>query len=89
MLIVNTLSLSAYQVNKRHEFLEQLIGVKEEEVISYEHMHSCLVVVTSCICSFSVLEVLTYFLYLFKVKQLLKLILNLNFKFHPWVKIVQ
>ena len=76
MLIVNTLSLSAYQVNKRHEFLEQLIGVKEEEVISYEHMHSCFVVVTSCVCSFSVLEVLAYFLYLFKVKQLLKLILT-------------
>ena len=70
MLIVNTLSFSAYQVNKRHEFLEQLIGVKEEEVTSYEHMHSCLVAVTACICSFSVLEVLAYFLYLFKVKQL-------------------
>ena len=57
----------AYQVNKRHEFLKQLIGVKAEEIVSYEHMHSCLVTVTSCICSFSVLEVLSYFLYLFQV----------------------
>ena len=54
-------------MNKRHEFLEQLIGVKVEEVVSYDHMHSCLVTVTACICSFSVLEVLSYFLYLFQV----------------------
>ena len=73
--LTHTHIVSAYQVNKRHVFLEQLIGVKEEEVTSYEHMHSCLVVVTACICSFSVLEVLAYFLYLFKVKQL-KLILT-------------
>ena len=57
----------AYQVNKRHEFLEQLIGVKAEEIVSYEHMHTCLVTVTFCICSFSVLEVFAYFLYLFQV----------------------
>ena len=62
--------VSAYQVNKRHTFLEQLIGVKEEEVTSYENMHSCLVVVTSCICLFSALEVLAYFLYLFQVNNL-------------------
>ena len=54
-------------MNKRHEFLEQLIGVKVEEVVSYDHMHSCLVTVTACICSFSVLEVLSYFLYLYQV----------------------
>ena len=54
-------------MNKRHEFLEQLIGVKAEEIVSYEQMHTCLVTVTSCICSFSVLEVFAYFLYLFQV----------------------
>ena len=54
-------------MTRRHEFLEKLIGVKEEEVTSFENMHSCLVTVTSCICVFSVFEVLSYFLYLFKV----------------------
>ena len=54
-------------MNKRHEFLEQVIGVKAEEIVSYEQMHSCLVTVTACIGSFSVLEVLAYFLYLFQV----------------------
>ena len=56
-------------MNKRHEFLEQLIGTKAEEVVSYENMHSCLVAVSSCIFSFSALEVLAYFLYLFKVNK--------------------
>ena len=54
-------------MNKRHNFLIRLISVKDEEVTSYDNMHSCVTNVTVCICVFSVMEVVTYFLYLFKV----------------------
>ena len=59
--------MSAYQVNKRHAFLQRLIYVKEEEVTSYENMNSCVTTVTTCVLVFSLLEVISYYLYLFKV----------------------
>ena len=62
-----TCILSAYQVNKRHHFLEWLIYVKEQEVISYNNMNTCVTAVTACVGVFAVMEVLTYFLYLYKV----------------------
>ena len=63
-------SVSAYQVKQRHEFLERLMPVKPEEVTSYENMHTCLVTVTACVGVFSVMEVAVYFLYLFKVSNI-------------------
>ena len=54
-------------MNQRHQFLERLISVKEEEVTSYQNMHTCVTTVTACVCVFSLMEVITYFLYLFKV----------------------
>ena len=54
----------AYQVQKRHKFLERLITVKDEEVVSYENMHNCLVNVTVSVFVFSVMEVASYFSYL-------------------------
>ena len=62
-------------MNKRHQFLESFSGVKDEEMISYENMNTCLITVTLCVCVFSLLEVASYFLYLFK--------------FHPWIKIIK
>ena len=59
--------MSAYQVNKRHALLQRLIYVKDEEVTSYENMHTCVTTVTACVCVFSLMEVISYFLYLFKV----------------------
>ena len=59
--------LSAYQVNSRHNFLMRLIYVKDEEVTSYENMHTCVTWVTACICVFSVMEVVSFFLYYLKV----------------------
>ena len=56
-------------MNQRHQFLEWLIRVKEEEVTSYQNMHTCVTTVTACVCVFSLMEVVTYFLYLFKVYQ--------------------
>ena len=58
---------SAYQVNKRHHFLEWLIFAKEEEVKSYNNMKTCVTTVTVCVGVFAVMEVLTYFLYLCQV----------------------
>ena len=59
--------MSAYQVNKRHAFLQRLIYVKEEEVTSYENMNTCVTTVTACVLVFSLMEVISYYLYLFKV----------------------
>ena len=61
-------------MNKRHQFLESFSGVKDEEMISYENMNTCLLIVTLWVCVFSLLEVASYFPYLFK--------------FHPWIKII-
>ena len=60
--------MSAYQVNKRHAFLQQLTGlVKDEEVTSFQNMNTCVTTVTTCVLVFSLLEVISYYLYLFKV----------------------
>ena len=59
--------MSAYQVNKRHALLQRLIYVKDEEVTSYENMNTCVTAVTACVLVFSIMEVVSYFLYLFKV----------------------
>ena len=94
--------MSAYQVNKRHAFLQRLIYVNEEEVTSYENMNTCVITVTACVCMFSIMEVVSYFLYLFKVQfysiiYLYLFILNIHlllylnsftFQFHPWIKIL-
>ena len=54
-------------MNQRHQFLEWLISVKEQEVTSYQNMHTCVTTVTACVCVFSLMEIVTYFLYLFTV----------------------
>ena len=61
------ISMLAYQVNKRHAFLQRLIYVKEEEVTSHENMNTCVITVTTCVLVFSLLEVISYYLYIFKV----------------------
>ena len=50
--------MSAYQVNKRHAFLQRLIYVKEKEMTSYENMNTCVTTVTTCVLVFSHLEVI-------------------------------
>ena len=65
--ILLNISMSAYQVNKRHAFLQRLIHVKEEEVTSYENMNTCVTNFTICVGIFSLMEVIAYFLYLYKV----------------------
>ena len=59
----------AYHVHKRHHFLKRFIGVKDEEVTSYENIITCVLTVTACLCVFSIMEVTSYFLYLNKVSR--------------------
>jgi len=75
LLMLVPIFYTAYQVNKRHRFLEKLITVKDEEVASHENIHTCLITVTMCVLVLSIIEVASYFLYL-----------NL---FHPWIKIIK
>ena len=50
--------------------MQQLTGlVKDEEVTSYQNMNTCVTTVTTCFLVFSLLEVISYYLYLFKVWQ--------------------
>ena len=44
-----------------------LITVKDEEQTSYDNMQACVTNITVCICVFSVMEVISYFIYLLKV----------------------
>ena len=57
-------------MNKRHNFLMWLITVKDEEQTSYDNMQACVTNITVCICVFSVMEVISYFIYLLKVETL-------------------
>ena len=54
----------AYQVENRHKFLDRLITVKNEELTSYENMYTCMIIVTVCICVFSIMEVVSFFTYM-------------------------
>ena len=57
-----------HQIEKRHLFLERLMGVvKPEEVTSYENAISCRAALTAAVCSLVLLEGAAYFLYLFLV----------------------
>ena len=57
------LFLPAYQVKRSH-FPRTITGLKPGEETSYENSQQCLVVITSCLCVFSVMEVVSYFIYL-------------------------
>ena len=43
--------------------MKWLVTVKDDEVISYENINSCLVTVTTCLFVFSMMEVAAYFVY--------------------------
>ena len=57
-----------HQIEKRHLFLERLMGVvKPEEVTSYESAISCRAALTAAVLSLVLLEGAAYYLYLFLV----------------------
>ena len=53
---------------KRHEFLGNFIKTKQTEDVSYKQAINCLIMVTVLIPTFCLLEVISYFVYLYKVK---------------------
>ena len=51
----------------RHHLLNRIMKTRELENLSYNNAHNCFIVVNTCIVSFSILELLTYFLYMGQV----------------------
>ena len=43
------------------------LGVKEEEIISYDSARMCRSIIITCIGGFSLMEIVSYFVYLTKV----------------------
>ena len=48
---------------KRSHYPRTFTGLKDGEETSYENSQQCLVVITSCLCLFSIMEVVGYFVY--------------------------
>ena len=79
----------AYQVQRSH-YPRTFTGLKEGEETSYEKSRQCLVVITSCLFVFSLMEVVGYFIYLTYVRTSYRLLfLEICIQFHPWIKIIQ
>ena len=56
-----------FKIRERHNFLINLIGAKPEENISMQNIELLLYTISICLLTFSLLEVLFYFLYQTKV----------------------
>ena len=70
------LFIAAYQIEARHSFLEALLGkVKPEETESLETARTLVITITTCLCVFSLMESVCYYLFSTAV--------------HPWRKIIQ
>ena len=58
------LFISAYQIEVRHSFLEALLGkVKPEETESLETARTLVTNITTCLCVFSLMEAVCYYLF--------------------------
>ena len=56
--------LSAHQIEARHTFLETLLGhVKPEETESLETARTLVITITSCLCVFSLMEAVCYYIF--------------------------
>ena len=56
--------ISAYQIEARHFFLEALLGkVKPEETESLETARTLVTNITTCLCVFSLMEAVCYYLF--------------------------
>merc|ERR1712032_141011 len=65
---------TAFQVKRSH-YPRTFTGLKDGEETSFENSQLCLVAITSCLCVFSMMEVVGYYIYLSI--------------FHPWKNIIQ
>lgn len=66
-LMTLPLMYTFYKIRERHVFLTNLIGTKPEEDISMQNIELLIYTVSICVITFSLLEVLFYFLYQTKV----------------------
>ena len=58
------LFISAYQIEARHSLLEALLGkVKPEETESLETARTLVINITTCLCVFSLMEAVCYYLF--------------------------
>ena len=58
------LFIIAYQIEARHIFLEALLGkVKPEETESLETSRTMVIIITTCLCVFSLMEAVCYYLF--------------------------
>ena len=73
--------LSAHQIEARHTFLETLLGhVKPEETESLETARTLVITITTCLCVFSLMEAVCYYIFSTAV--------NIHFfKIQIWVSI--
>ena len=76
---------------KRHELLQNKIGVLPDEELSFENLNSIFYVVVGLIPTLTLLEIIMYCLYQCKVSETKSLNfepLTIYFKFHPWKEIL-
>ena len=60
--------LSAHQIEARHTLLETLLGkVKPEETEYLETAHTLVITITTCLCLFSLMEAVCYYIFSTKV----------------------
>ena len=56
--------VSAHQIEARHTFLETLLGkVKPEETESLETARTLVITITTCLCLFSLMEAVCYYIF--------------------------
>ena len=59
--------ISVAKINDRHNFIQRLIGSKEDENVSFENGNKVVMVVSICCLVFTALETLFYFLFNIRV----------------------
>ena len=59
--------ISVAKINDRHNFIQRLIGSKEDENVSFENGNEVVMVVSICCLVFTALETLFYFLFNIRV----------------------
>ena len=73
--------ISVANINDRHNFIQRLIGSKEDENVSFENGNEVVMVVSICCLVFTALETLFYFLYNIRVSFVFYLIFVVIYAF--------
>jgi len=75
ILMLGPLWYTASQVISRHKLLQETIGVREEEIVSYKVAQYLPIVMTSAVVLTPLFAFISFLLY--------------NYKFHPWSILIQ